>query len=40
MARLHGMQSWIALPRTEEQGDPAFSHHATDDLPDLFGIGS
>ncbi len=31
--RLHGMQSWIALPLAEEQGEPAFSHHAVDDLP-------
>jgi redox-sensitive bicupin YhaK (pirin superfamily) len=35
-ARLHGIQSWIALPQEFEETDPAFAHHATDALP-AFG---
>ncbi|GAB4224363.1 MAG: pirin family protein [Kiloniellaceae bacterium] len=37
--RLHGMQSWIALPLAEEQGEPAFSHHAAADLPQIGEAG-
>jgi redox-sensitive bicupin YhaK (pirin superfamily) len=31
--RLHGIQSWVALPEADEEMAPAFSHHAMDDLP-------
>src|SRR5471032_304441 len=31
--RVHGIQSWVALPTAEEESDPAFDHHAADDLP-------
>lgn len=31
--RLHGIQSWVALPDAEEETAPAFSHHSMDDLP-------
>lgn len=30
---LHGIQAWVALPDGKEEIDPAFSHHAGDDLP-------
>jgi len=32
-ARLHGIQSWIALPEAEEEREPAFEHIAADSLP-------
>lgn len=31
--RLHGIQAWVALPLPDEETDPAFSHHAGDELP-------
>jgi redox-sensitive bicupin YhaK (pirin superfamily) len=31
--RLHGMQTWVALPRELEETDPAFAHVAAADLP-------
>lgn len=30
---LHGIQTWIALPRADEHADPAFSHHPKSSLP-------
>lgn len=30
---LHGMQTWIALPRSAEETAPAFHHHAATSLP-------
>lgn len=30
---LHGIQAWVALPDGQEEVDPAFIHHGTDDLP-------
>jgi redox-sensitive bicupin YhaK (pirin superfamily) len=36
---LHGMQAWIALPRENEETDPAFSHHGDDTLPQLSAGG-
>ena len=30
---MHGIQAWVALPREEEDTDPAFSHHPSDTLP-------
>jgi redox-sensitive bicupin YhaK (pirin superfamily) len=30
---LHGLQCWVALPATAEEGAPAFTHHGADDLP-------
>ena len=33
---MHGIQAWVALPdRDGGDRDPAFSHHAAGDLPDL-----
>ena len=37
--RLHGIQAWVALPKADEEADPAFSHHGSGDLP-TFGEGS
>ena len=31
--RLHGLQTWVALPRVHEQDEPSFSHHAKESLP-------
>ena len=31
--RLHGLQTWVALPRAHEQDEPSFSHHAKESLP-------
>ncbi len=30
---LHGIQTWIALPQTDEKTDPAFAHHPKATLP-------
>jgi redox-sensitive bicupin YhaK (pirin superfamily) len=32
-ARLHGIQTWVALPRAHEETAPAFAHHAAATLP-------
>jgi redox-sensitive bicupin YhaK (pirin superfamily) len=32
-ARLHGLQSWVALPSREEEREPSFEHHPKDSLP-------
>lgn len=34
-SRLHGIQSWIALPEDQEEIEPAFVHFPADELPDL-----
>lgn len=31
--RLHGIQSWVALPRESEETEPGFHHHPADTLP-------
>jgi redox-sensitive bicupin YhaK (pirin superfamily) len=38
-ARLSGIQAWVALPASHEEGDPAFVHYAEDRLPVLTGPG-
>ena len=30
---MHGIQTWVALPREQEEIEPAFFHHGADDLP-------
>ena len=30
---LHGIQAWVALPKEDEETDPAFAHYGTQDLP-------
>jgi len=32
---MHGIQAWVALPREQEECDPAFFHHGIADLPSL-----
>jgi redox-sensitive bicupin YhaK (pirin superfamily) len=32
---MHGMQAWVALPREDEEVEPAFAHHGADALPEL-----
>ena len=34
-ARIHGIQTWIALPRAHEETAPAFEHHPAATLPEL-----
>lgn len=38
--RLHGLQLWLALPDGKEEIEPAFHHHATEDIPavDVAGV--
>lgn len=36
--RLHGIQTWVALPRTHEEMEPAFTHHPKEALP-TFDLG-
>jgi redox-sensitive bicupin YhaK (pirin superfamily) len=31
--RLSGIQTWMALPRSQEESDPAFMHHGAEALP-------
>jgi redox-sensitive bicupin YhaK (pirin superfamily) len=37
--RLHGMQTWLALPAEHEDDPPAFEHHPARTLPSLTGDG-
>jgi hypothetical protein len=37
--RLAGIQSWVALPQTHEESEPAFEHIARSDLPVIDGEG-
>jgi redox-sensitive bicupin YhaK (pirin superfamily) len=34
-SRLHGIQSWMALPDGEEEREPAFEHYPASDLPNI-----
>jgi len=38
-AELFGVQTWIALPRPEEDAEPAFAHHRCQELPEIDGEG-
>ncbi|HEX4985056.1 MAG TPA: pirin family protein [Burkholderiales bacterium] len=38
--RLHGLQSWVALPLADEETEPFFHHHAAVDLPAREGGGA
>ena len=38
-ARLHGIQSWVALPAAVEEQTPRFAHHGKLDLPVVEGEG-
>jgi redox-sensitive bicupin YhaK (pirin superfamily) len=37
--RVHGIQSWVALPTIKEEIEPAFFHHTGGDLPSYEGEG-
>ena len=37
--RLFGIQTWVGLPRSHEEVEPAFVHHAESELPLLDGEG-
>jgi redox-sensitive bicupin YhaK (pirin superfamily) len=34
-SRLHGIQSWMALPQDQEECEPAFVHYPASELPEL-----
>src|SRR3954452_13587817 len=34
-AKLYGIQAWVALPRSHEEGEPTFTHYGEDQLPVL-----
>jgi redox-sensitive bicupin YhaK (pirin superfamily) len=36
---LHGIQSWVALPDSHEDGEPTFVHHSASTLPTHVGDG-
>ncbi len=36
---VHGIQAWVALPKDQEEREPAFSHHPDSDLPTYEGEG-
>ena len=38
-SRLHGIQSWVALPLEHEETDPSFHHHPADSLPKVYRDG-
>lgn len=40
VSRLHGIQSWIALPLDLEETEPAFAHTAADALPEIALAGA
>src|SRR5258707_9238394 len=37
--RLAGIQSWVALPKNDEETAPAFAHHGSASLPIVSGEG-
>jgi redox-sensitive bicupin YhaK (pirin superfamily) len=39
-ARIHGIQTWIALPRAHEEIPPSFEHHPAATLPELRAGGA
>jgi len=39
-SRLHGIQSWMALPTDQEEMEPAFVHYAAADLPQIDNDGT
>lgn len=39
-AAIHGIQTWIALPRSHEEDEPSFAHHPARELPEIRGQGS
>ena len=39
-APIHGIQTWIALPRQHEEAEPAFEHHPSKTLPEIRSTGA
>ena len=39
-ARIHGIQSWVALPKSAEESEPAFFHHPAATLPTIERVGA
>jgi redox-sensitive bicupin YhaK (pirin superfamily) len=39
-SELSGIQAWVALPRTHEETEPAFTHHPASDIPLVEGDGT
>jgi redox-sensitive bicupin YhaK (pirin superfamily) len=37
--KVHGIQAWVALPREQEESEPAFFHHEAQDLPTYCAAG-
>jgi redox-sensitive bicupin YhaK (pirin superfamily) len=40
LVRVHGFQTWVALPKTHEEAAPTFYHHGKADLPVIIGDGA
>jgi redox-sensitive bicupin YhaK (pirin superfamily) len=40
LVRVHGFQTWVALPKTHEEAAPTFFHHGKTDLPVITGDGA
>jgi redox-sensitive bicupin YhaK (pirin superfamily) len=38
--RVHGLQSWVALPLAHEEAEPAFHHHASSSIPEKQQAGA
>ena len=38
--RIHGMQTWVALPKPDEEVEPSFHHHPAATLPELERAGT
>jgi redox-sensitive bicupin YhaK (pirin superfamily) len=38
--RLHGIQSWVALPRADEEREPCFRHHPAQTIPQFESQGA
>ena len=39
-SRIHGIQSWIALPKVNEETEPSFHHHPADTIPSVTRSGA
>jgi redox-sensitive bicupin YhaK (pirin superfamily) len=39
-SHMHGIQSWVALPRAHEETEPSFHHHAADAIPEVSRDGT
>lgn len=38
-ASIHGLQTWVALPKSHEECEPSFAHHPAGALPEVHGAG-